>query len=158
MKEKLCAGDFRQVYKLHCQKLKSVEKMKTRNHNELLNSHQVRERAVRMRGFSLYFPYLRSMWCWPFCPARLEKWWRPHWEIGKTSVSQTDFTRAGRIITKSLDHFRRESRSIGWNFLMKTIGSERNGLNGFTINFKSHKSCRKILILAKFLAEVLQYL
>ena len=42
MKEKLCAGDFRQVYKLHCQKLRSVEKMKTRNHNELLNSHQVR--------------------------------------------------------------------------------------------------------------------
>ena len=42
MKETLCGGDLSQVYRYQVQKLKSVAKMKTRNHNELLNSHQAR--------------------------------------------------------------------------------------------------------------------
>ena len=42
MRETLCGGDLSQVYRYQVQKLKSVAKMKTRNHNELLNSHQAR--------------------------------------------------------------------------------------------------------------------
>ena len=42
MRQTLCGGDFAGVYRYLGQKLKTAAKMKTRNHNELLNSHQVR--------------------------------------------------------------------------------------------------------------------
>ena len=49
MREKMCAGDYQLVYKLHCQKMMSLSKMAHVNHQELLTCHQVVESRVKFK-------------------------------------------------------------------------------------------------------------
>ena len=72
--------------------------------------------------------------CWPSSPARAARRWPSPSETGRGSVSRTASTRAEQTIKTWRDRSTMENWSTNWNFSIKTEGSDKNGLNGFTIN------------------------